>query len=218
DDEDDSTEQAEEIIPGDVVQLVRKIEEQGLRNKKMSSYTINENNEIKSGDDWLLANNDNCPHCNAQNTNPIHFRVSSAFTNRILSDIILDQTQVASSKTAKTLYEGRKYISFTDSRQGTAKISALINIDSESDWIRYQTYHFLLKKLSENKADRSHDELIQERAYYLDQLEKAPPFLKKEIDEKLREVNDRINSGGETSLAKSRSTWKEIIEYLIPKV
>lgn len=91
DDEDDSTEQAEEIIPGDVVQLVRKIEEQGLRNKKMSSYTINENNEIKSGDDWLLANNDNCPHCNAQNTNPIHFRVSSAFTNRILSDIILDQ-------------------------------------------------------------------------------------------------------------------------------
>ena len=34
-----------------------------------------------------------CPFCGSGNDNPIHFRISSAFTNRILSDIILEQTQ-----------------------------------------------------------------------------------------------------------------------------
>jgi hypothetical protein len=45
------------------------------------------------------------------------------------------------------LWSGKKYISFTDSRQGTAKISALINIDSETFWLRSQIYHSLCKKI-----------------------------------------------------------------------
>ena len=36
------------------------------------------------------------------NDNPIHFRISSAFTNRILSDIILEQTQEKKEKSALT--------------------------------------------------------------------------------------------------------------------
>ena len=200
-----------------VVHLVRNREGQRLYNSELMECTIDTHNEIKTGDDWLLTNNGRCPHCNGQNENPIHFRVSSAFTNRILSDIILNQTQEIKNKSPKTLHDGRKYISFTDSRQGTAKISALINIDSESNWIRYQTYHFLLKKLSQDKVDRSHDELIQERAYYIGQLEKAPPFLIKELQEKLKEIDDIIKTGGEASLTKSRSSWNEIIDYIITK-
>ena len=147
--------------------LVRHNEIQNFHNSNLTPIKINENNQIVTGEDWLLTENGRCPHCNSQNDNPMHFRISSAFTNRILSDIILDQTEIADKKSSTTLYGGRKYISFTDSRQGTAKISALINIDSENDWIRYQTYHFLLKKFSQNKVDRSHDELLQERAYYI---------------------------------------------------
>jgi hypothetical protein len=41
-----------------------------------------------------------CPHCRSQNEYPIHFRISSV-TNRILSDIVLDQTQDAKDPTSK---------------------------------------------------------------------------------------------------------------------
>jgi hypothetical protein len=86
-----------------------------------------------------------CPFCGSGNDSPIHFRISSAFTNRILSDIILEQTQEKKEKSALTLFDGKKYISFTDSRQGTAKIAAQINIDAENDWTRFHVYHFLIK-------------------------------------------------------------------------
>ena len=166
---------------------------------------------------FLITDSNKCPHCNSQNENPVHFRISSAFTNRILSDIILDQTEVINNQTTKTLYKGRKYISFTDSRQGTAKISALINIDSESDWIRYQVYHHLLKKLKENQIDASNDELLQARDIYLRQLDGAPPFMKKKIEKDIVDINLSLSSGGRDLLVNSRSSWKEIIDNIKEK-
>ncbi|MCB0855472.1 MAG: hypothetical protein KDD63_24780, partial [Bacteroidetes bacterium] len=164
--------------------------------------------------DFLMTHDTRCPHCENQNRYPIHFRISSAFTNRILSDIILDQTQTAKNPKSKTLYRGRKYISFTDSRQGTAKISALINIDSESDWIRYQTYHFLLKKLKTNQINASQDELLHAKELYLKQLSEAPPFMKKKIQEEINQIDILLDSAGKELLSQSRSTWKEIINYI----
>ncbi|WP_323027336.1 DEAD/DEAH box helicase [Gelidibacter japonicus] len=190
-------------------------------NNYLSPVSINKDGVIQVGDQWLMTEDDEkrCPHCNSVNANPMHFRISSAFTNRILSDIILDQTQVSKTKdrTPHTIHEGRKYISFTDSRQGTAKISALINIDSESDWIRYQTYHFLIKKMQENEEDRSYDELLQERAYLVDQLTKAPVFLQKEIKDKLRLTEEKIAGGYKAPLAQSRASWNEIVESVVTK-
>src|SRR5690606_15481977 len=119
----------------------------GFRNRDLSPCSISSDNDIILGDEFLMVESDQCPYCGNQNNKPMHFRISSTFTNRIMSDLVLDQTNVSEIIDQKTLYKGRKYISFTDSRQGTAKISALINNDSERDWIRYQAYHYLLNKL-----------------------------------------------------------------------
>ena len=200
-----------------VVHLVRNREGQRLYNLELMGCTIDTHNEIKTGDDWLLTDNGRCPHCNGQNENPIHFRVSSAFTNRILSDIILDQTQEIKNKTSKTLHDGKKYISFTDSRQGTAKISALINIDSESNWIRYQTYHYLLKKLKDNKLDASQEQLLEARANLLQQLDAALPFMKKGYQDQLDNINNQLDKKGSTSNKNSQSSWSEIIDFIITK-
>ena len=116
-----------------------------------------------------------CPHCGNSNEKSIHFRISSAFTNRILSDIVLDQTQLISNPTTKTLYNGRKYISFTDSRQGTAKIAAFINIDAETDWIRHQVYHYMINKLHDGDNPLNNAELKEERAYKVNELANNPP-------------------------------------------
>ena len=209
----DENEEQQDALSKNIVRLVSG--NTNTNNKELFHCSINEKNEIIDGDDFLISDSSHCPHCKNPNENPIHFRISSAFTNRILSDIVLDQTEVISNQTPKTLYNGRKYISFTDSRQGTAKISALINIDAESDWIRYQVYHYLLNKLNNNKSDRTENELVEERAYYVKQLESAPPFLQNDLKIKLKEVESRIskNTNG-ILLNSSRSTWKEIVDFI----
>lgn len=218
-DNSESEENEQEQINNNSVRLIKNNVYQNLRNQNLFPCSISENNNIITGDDFLMTEDSHCPHCGNQNAVPIHFRISSAFTNRILSDIVLDQTPDAKQVdiTSKTLYKGRKYISFTDSRQGTAKIAALINIDSESDWIRYQTYHYLLNKLKQNQVDASQDELMQARALYVQQLDVALPFMKKNIQEQIDQINLILNTGNGESLNHSRSSWKEIIDFIKEK-
>lgn len=210
----ESDEQVQEITNKSLIRLIKNSDSQTIRNQQLFPCSISESNDIISGNDFLMTDENLCPHCGSQNEYPIHFRISSAFTNRILSDIILDQTEASKEFTTKTLYNGRKYISFTDSRQGTAKIAALINIDSESDWIRYQTYHYLLRKLKQNEIKASTDELLQARAIYVKQLEEVLPFMKKDIQEKIDQINLRISTGGNDTRLNSRSSWKEIMDFI----
>lgn len=211
---DEASESEEEVTNSNLVRFIANIESHTPRNQELMPYSIMDNGDLVTGDDFLMTDNNQCPHCANLNENPIHFRISSAFTNRILSDIVLDQTQDAKKITNKTLYKGRKYISFTDSRQGTAKIAALINIDSESDWIRYQTYHYLLRKLKQNKIEASHDELIQARAMYIKQLDEALPFMRKNAQTQIDQINAVIGAGNSDTLSCSRSSWKEIIDFI----
>src|SRR5690606_19433424 len=163
----------------------------------------------------LMMSRDRCPYCSSQISHPIHFRISSAFTNRILSDIILDETSPLKNQNTTTLYNGKKYISFTDSRQGTAKISAMINIDSESNWIRYQVYHYLAKKMLDNRDPRSNEQLQEEKLYLEKQLKSAPPFLRKEFESKIEIINQILSSGNNDLREQSRATWQEIIDHII---
>ena len=215
--DDDNNDSKIDGLQSDVVRLIKNSQATKYKNKDLEPCSISSDSHVIKGEDFLLSQESNCPHCGNNNAFPIHYRISSAFTNRILSDIVLDQTQNADSISKKTLYKGRKYISFTDSRQGTAKIAALINIDSESDWIRYQTYHYLNRKLKAGHTDISNDELLQGRAYLIKQLDEVPPFMKKEIQDKIEEFNFKISSGNKESLINSRSTWKEIIEFIKEK-
>lgn len=194
-----------------LVRLIHTDKNYNLKKKELVPCSINQNSEIEyGGDDFLMTTNNRCPHCNKQNS-PVrpYLRMSSALTNRILSDIILDQTEI-NERMISTLHKGRKYISFTDSRQGTAKISALINRDIERDWIHYQVYHHLLKKLKANQTDFNKDELLKEKDNFEEQLKTALPFSKQRIKSIIIEI-DNILSGSE-KLSNSRSSWQEIID------
>ena len=213
--ENEENEETDQATPNrNLVLFIKNDGNYNLINSELVSCSISKENLIVTGDNLLMAQDNKCPHCGVHNENSIHFRISSAFTNRILSDIVLDQTQNANKISNKTLYKGRKYISFTDSRQGTAKIAALINIDSETDWIRYQVYHYLLKNLKENQLNANHEELLQARAQYVKQLEVALPFMKKNIEEQIGQINLALESGDDGSLKNSRSSWRSIIEEI----
>jgi ATP-dependent helicase YprA (DUF1998 family) len=196
-----------------LVRFIRNSDDVGA-NQALLPRSISREGEITEGDDFLLADENKCPHCGSRNDNPIHFRISSAFTNRILSDIILEQTQNAIKPTKLTLFNGKKYISFTDSRQGTAKIAALINIDSESDWIRYQLYHYLLRKLKSHTEADDREDLQKKRSNFFNLLDKASPSESVYIREILEKIDEKLKKNNPETTKSSRSSWSEIIDYV----
>ncbi|MFH7010827.1 DEAD/DEAH box helicase [Flavobacterium sp. FlaQc-52] len=148
-----------------------------------------------------------CPYCSSNLDNPLHFRISSSFMNRILSDIFLDNTPGADEIRSEMLWEGHKYISFTDSRQGTAKISALINIDNENNWIRSQVFHLLWKEqlsVSQNNPNEALLKVLKQS------LESAPVPVQKSIQE-------QINRLEQPTIVNVKLSWKQIYDYLNPK-
>jgi len=158
-----------------------------------------------------------CPHCGAKSDFPIHFRISSVYLNRILSDIILEQTPKVIPRTEEMLWDGHKYISFTDSRQGTAKISALLNIDSERNWLRSQIFHLLSEKRKKGMISHSTNQIKEAIEQLETELESCLPILREDKIKKIEEFKKYIDSNGIPDVSKSRMTWGELYNKIIIK-
>ena len=105
-----------------------------------------------------------CPCCKADSKFFRHLRYSSGFFNRILSSTLLEQAPPVSNN-PNLIWEGRKYIAFTDSRQGTAKSALAQNIDIERIWIQSRILHHISSKRTENIMPLSDDERAQLQVY-----------------------------------------------------
>ena len=194
--------------------LIRNRQNLSLLDEEGVLYSVSKEGELVNGSDYLVYNTCKCPFCNNRNQYPIHFRLSSVMANRNLSDIILAQTKPLKNYNAKALYQGRKYISFTDSRQGTAKIAAFLNIDSESDWIRYKVYHYLCDKLKSTAVNLSNDQLKEKLEYLNNQLATTPPFMIEGVMKQIKEVEKILNNNKANNSA-SLTAWSEIIDKLV---
>ncbi|MGV0924103.1 DEAD/DEAH box helicase [Empedobacter tilapiae] len=154
-----------------------------------------------------------CPHCSGKLENPLHFRISSSFINRVLSDILLDNTPEASEIKQEMLWNGHKYISFSDSRQGTAKIAALINIDNESRWLQSQVYHKLIE-VNQNNSQVSHgdkNEVIEAiRVLEFELANTVNPVLKRMHEDNLK-ILQNTQSNNTINIA---ITWKQMFDFL----
>lgn len=177
--------------------------------------SVQGDNEVDwEGDDLVLVQDKKCPHCGNLDPYPFSFRLSSAFTNRVLADLILDQTQSMPQRSQRVLNDGKKYISFTDSRQGTAKISASINIDSERSWLRYQVYHYLISKLSTDEDDHSLEELKALRDQYVQTLDGLPGLIRGKIQKDIDDLSEQIANYGGRDYRQARASWADIIDFL----
>lgn len=189
--------------------------------KDVSLYNLSSHNEITVGGDngFYIGSSSNepvCPYCGENTNNPQHFRLSSSFLNRILSDIILEQTP-ESNKNNWTLWNGHKYISFSDSRQGTAKISLLINTDNEKNWLRSQVFHFLAKKRKDAQTNTYPiDQLDELISYFEIEIEKSSiPIIKQKNEEELKKhLAMRDAATGVPPVAASRTSWREMFDHL----
>lgn len=184
----------------------------------IANFGLNNAGEIISGDYFTEANSGrNCPHCGEDVSNPMHFRLSSSFINRILSDLILELTPEANPLTKEMLWRGHKYISFTDSRQGTAKISALINQDNEANWIRSHVYHKLCEKKANWRAENtaSPEELRAIITQLELELADTPIELLRRSKQKDIESYQRQLEQQDAPVEEVSLEWSKLKEYLI---
>ena len=159
-------------------------------NDELVECSITKEGRLVNGEDFLYQHSLKCPKCSSKGK--FSYRFSSELVNRAASDLILKQVPASSEKSDRALYGGRKYISFTDSRQGTARLSASINIESERDWVKYNLYHQLIK---ESRPDIDFESVSKEIAQIEANLENLPSFIKKSSEERLAELKS-LQKGG----------------------
>lgn len=77
-----------------------------------------------------------CPYCGNSLRHLNYLRASATQMGRILATIILDNAEGTNKNDSEVLYDGKKYITFTDNRQGSARNAMGLNQDVERAWIR----------------------------------------------------------------------------------
>lgn len=128
-------------------------------------------------------NKDLCPYCGNSLGHVNYLRASATQMGRALATTILDNAEEVKSTDSEILYKGKKYITFTDNRQGSARTAMGLNQDVERAWIRASIFH----KMADMRLERIEpsgltDEEKQTYQYLSTQPKEAlPPFLLTEL-------------------------------------
>lgn len=167
-----------------------------------------------------------CPHCRALTTRVKYLRASAQFSGRALAEIFLQEAQPidvakaesGNSEQGNVLYEGKKYITFTDSRQGTATSAQAINNDMERVWLRSEIFRRLYK-LGEYKREQpkkwtedDEKELTTLKAY----LETNPAILSKSLSPEIEALEKKKRQ--EPTITEPKPvTWEALLDDIRDK-
>lgn len=149
---------------------------------------------------------DECPCCGATTAfkkSPIKsFHMSADFLGRLITPLLLQQS--SKHKDAETNpdlpSEGRKFITFVDSRQGAAQNTLKQNIETEDVWVTGVLYRELFKKLP----------LTQEQ---IDELQKEALLALQNGDTK--RAKELLNPIDPNDNGSFYITWQEAIDALL---
>lgn len=153
---------------------------------------------------------DLCPCCGVPVRNKLlYLRASANLLGRFLASTVLDNAspmgQNALSKDKDILYEGKKYITFTDSRQGTAKSAMGINHDVEINWIRSAIFHHLAKRRQEKSVPQGLS--AEEREDYEDYLSRIDSLTARQRRD-FEELKAKLS--GSCSPSSDPFSWSEL--------
>jgi len=151
-----------------------------------------------------------CPHCGNRTDKIKHLRTSTEFLSRVLSSTLLEQADPMPNMIAGSLWDGRKYISFTDNRQGTAKSALAQNTEVERNWIRTAVFHYLAGKKREGVSIKRQLNALEQKEY--DQLLPLRNNGIEVIIKRLQEL-ENIKSGTQI-IPNPNVSLNELCEYL----
>lgn len=142
-----------------------------------------------------------CPACGESQYQCRKITFSSPLESRLLAHVFLKQSPVNTTSVNRNslIYDGRKYITFTDNRQGTANIAYSANIDVEREWMRSQLLYLLVDNKLGHDRSRSIDRAsILSEIAQLEGLKAQNPnsvtLLQPIIDQKKALLNDNYNA------------------------
>lgn len=152
-----------------------------------------------------------CPYCGNSLRHLNYLRASATQMGRILATIILDNAEGTNKNDSEVLYDGKKYITFTDNRQGSARNAMGLNQDVERAWIRSAIFH----KMADMRLDKIEPSGLtqqEEETYeYLKKMPKGslPPMLQSEL-----ERMEAKKSGSSTIPKAPEVSWSEVSRTL----
>lgn len=158
-----------------------------------------------------INGNNLCPHCGDRTDKLIHFRTSTTFLSRILSTSLLEQAQPMLGEVLGRLWNGRKYIAFTDNRQGTAKSALSQNTEVERNWIRTAVFHYLANKKRENIVIQRELTEVEQTEYNAYLTLKGKGIVS--IEEKLQKFEEIKN--GSKEILNPTASLNDLYSHLI---
>ena len=157
------------------------------------------------------TNADLCPYCGNRITHLNYLRASATQLGRVLSTLMLDNAEGTDKKDADILYEGKKYITFTDNRQGSARFAMGLNQDVERSWIRSSIFH----KLADMRLDGIiPSELSEQEEQTYAYLKSQPKEGLPEMFIKQLEELEKRKSGTKSVPDAPEVAWNEISQTL----
>lgn len=149
---------------------------------------------------------DGCPFCGENSSNIRKFNLSATFMSRVVSRDLLDELTPAMDKQGNLIpnkpYEGKQFITFTDSRQGAAKAALVQCLDNETVLVYSRLFNELLVKKQEQPAD------LQDCIDDINRLEAKQTKTQRDLDNL-----DRLKKE-KKKLEKCYITWVDAVQFL----
>ncbi|MBY6093962.1 DEAD/DEAH box helicase [Ferrimonas balearica] len=151
-----------------------------------------------------------CPCCQHHKIKQFEFfrqfRNGAPFMLSSVIPTLLEYCQDGKKEQAKGPWNGRRMITFTDSRQGTARFSAKSQQDSERQFLRSALYHLLLDKVLRSSSS--------DNTKKIEKYQKLLKLARLEDDEETInfvevELAELTKAGAHVSV-----TWDEVEEFL----
>ena len=155
-----------------------------------------------------------CPCCHARDCQGNLFRpvrLGAPFFLQIAIPTLLRHLPSYGTSAATLPFDGRRLICFTDSRQGTARFAAKMQLETERDFVRSLLYHSVV-----DRARTTDGQALDELRHEIDQLEQAiqkQPSLESLLAKTLAEKRAALQNASTPPLG--RLSWHEAQDKLL---
>lgn len=191
------------IVPRNAGQLVGLLPDGGLDWSQQNGFLIS----LATTDekDHLLCHSCMKPEAGRRFFRPV--RVGAPFLLQTAIPILLNYLPVFSADLDPLPFDGRRLLGFTDSRQGTARFAAKLQLETERNFVRSILYHAVADRSQppgDPDTQRAREELLALEAAAI-----ANPILKDIVEKKRRDIESML------SPPLGRLTWQEAIDRLL---
>lgn len=184
-----------------------------IRTISLSSAGQVDGTDIKKFTVHLTDDDNECPFCHAKkelHDTPLcrSVRVGAPFMLSTAIPTLLEPLSPMKGNELRPL-DGRRLITFTDSRQGTARFAAKLQQDSERDYVRSLIYHYLADSANTATVSASDKDDLLKRIEELEKIVKSKPFLEPTLEAE----KSKYDAFNQRSLGQL--TWQKMEEKLL---